>query len=170
MKPGDYTRIAWGVVDSHYPEIARKRITIRIEVIDDPRKFELFTMSDYLGYTVYGAIPREMDEDSNLERMIKGLLGHEFSHIVRGDMNSIKDVFLRLLTKVPQIGENIELSIERAADRETVRRNLGNEFYQAMKYIEEMAGRHNLKLPVRGYNSRQLLELVFAHKEPFIRV
>ena len=104
-------------------------------------------------YEVLGIIPQSFLTDYRYQSVLRGIIGHELSHIVRGDCDKKRKNFLKKIGKLPLIGKSLTRFNERAVDRETIKRGLEEELYISVRYYEEA---HHLNRKDHAYSANQL--------------
>lgn len=156
-----YAPLVQNLLENKFRDIKKDKIVVRIEVLDDPKRLDGIVTKKVSGiYLVMGAIPSELLGSENLESVLRGLLGHELSHIALGDLDMPKGNFYMMCTSLPILGEKILEMIEKRTDRETVKRGLGKELYQERVYFENFFEQHNLPPQRYYYTSTQLKWLI----------
>ncbi|MEK6948714.1 MAG: hypothetical protein AABX34_00730 [Nanoarchaeota archaeon] len=163
----DYRRIVHELLQNNYRDLPNKFLFITIRLTDDPHNLYMgvggvrvprtWGWSPHF-YELNGTITEEFLNNENLESILKGAFGHEFSHIAKGHAGGFKVSFLHLLGHIPRMEKRIEKLVEeareKAADRETIRRGLGPELYLAKLYAETIG------IPPSGYTSEGMQSLV----------
>ena len=152
-------------ISNHYPEI--KKIYLRVDICQDVKDF-------YIGSnpwipSISGFIPENLIQQPNSEAILKGIFGHELSHIVLGMSFKILPLYLIdkfLFMKYPELYDRFDgcfnalKTIENLTDEETIRRGLGDELYQAKVYLECLQHRFDGLYMPAGYWSYELLPLI----------
>ena len=169
----DYRHIVHELLQNNYRGLPNKYLVITIGITDNPHNLYMGVKSfrlprtwgwSPLFYELNGNIPEEFLNNENLESILKGALGHEFSHIAKGHAGGFKASFLDLLGHIPRIGKRIEKLVEeakeKAADRETIRRGLGPELYLTKLYSETIG------VPTSGYTSEGI-QFLLPMKTPY---
>ena len=149
----------------NYPEISLP-VSVIINVENDPKSLSAKISKGYCGfesgwnYNIVGTMPLETIDSEFSNSILRGLLGHEFAHIVNGDLDGLKGILLMLRPRNGLIGTLLNRQIEHKADIETVRRGLGRELIAAVEYVEKQGSNR----PPYYYNSHELKELVEIHE------
>ncbi|MBI2101559.1 hypothetical protein HYT53_03010 [Candidatus Woesearchaeota archaeon] len=159
------------LIRNFFPDIPSHRIFVHIFFVEESKEIPgWFTQKDPLGYTVTGPMPMSLIKLNNYESILKGLLGHEFSHIVLGHNDGLRNRVYGFFSKRFRLfGSRITGAtigaMEKAADKETIRRGLGKELYQSTAYFESLAKQYGKEKERYqsgrvGYTSEQIKALI----------
>ncbi|MDO8508962.1 MAG: hypothetical protein Q7S27_04730 [Nanoarchaeota archaeon] len=179
-----------GLVDElctiNFPDLDREKIIVGLEFSDD--KFPDVFVSPLFGgdyYHIAGNLPRSLIEKPYCMKVTKGILGHELTHISRGDIKGDETWLRNVLYTVASEGfdnykfllpainnevkdreyvENYFSRIERATDEEAIRRGLGKETYFARKYVENILKNYNARMNSGYHSSEKILRLINPKK------
>ena len=162
MKHEQVQQLARRVIELYYPEISSKSISVNISIVPEPWALEDMSVQLEKGsILVSGKLPEVMMNDPNIETILTGLLGHEFSHLIRSSYNGLQSLLnSKFFDRLTYIRNRVDLALERVFDRETLKRGLGHQLCEAISYLEQFKYLNQLATTPRGYDSSQLLKRI----------
>lgn len=131
------------LVSEHFPDLSRENIEILVRPEADQKT--LFAevgrgINSSDGYVINGLVPEEIVRSEEGIYLLKGILGHELSHIANGDLVGFKGLVTRNLGLDNLVGKRYYDGLDKAADRTTIARGLGRELLDARVYNEKQIG------------------------------
>lgn len=131
---------------------------------------------------IEGYLPRDLLLRDDFDLVLRGILGHELSHVIRGDHLTMEESiawrlydigmreslegnreFLPIVmdeAKLRKFGEKYFRAMERACDEEAIKRGLGREVYCFRKYLEDVCERLDWGIAKGYYESEDIKNLI----------
>ena len=129
-----------GLIEKYYPELQEKNIPLEIHFGENKFRPLIYTTSIGLSFKTFiiGNYPKSMLCDERKEKIERGLLAHELSHIVNGDLsifNSVKGFIKQVFGM--QESDSVIIKREKRADLTLISRGLGEDYLTAVQYMIE---------------------------------
>jgi hypothetical protein len=168
---GMVQEVCTDVIENHYPDMKKRDIAISIQ--DTPGYVGgLSTRGIWpnhpSGYTIYCGLDTKNLNSNQARVFLKGLLGHEFAHIYNGELDGLQKVMLDTCRQVKGLDKLVKRQIERRADIETIRRGLGKELLETVKYVESTCNDRKAHMSSSEIESRINAQSIVSQKKPLL--
>lgn len=120
------------LLDTRYQDLST--YTIFTEVGITAASFAVDTVCVLGFYAIMGNLHESVLDDPNATRIIRGIMGHELSHITMGHFSQYHINLREQVYKSPALEDVLITILEREADEDTIRRGLAQELQLARKY------------------------------------